>query len=215
MATKVETQSKEGVADIEMRADAAEVEGTMTMGTMARGVGVALCQLFCAAAFRRHPAGCGQSLGALPNLQRRACRRLARESGKLQPFLQDGRLSLHLPLLLAARDLSQPVFYQVLVCWVWKKKNADFCRAIFAWRSTRRSGLAWNPWHHRSRELRSAMPNPHDKSPTLVTGNGRGLLLPMHEKFVRVMLRKCASHQVRIRILPDPDILAHAYVCSA
>ncbi len=43
------------------------------------------------------------------------------------------------------------------------------------------------------------MPNPHDKSPTLVTRIGH-VLLPMHERFLCVV--KCAS---QLRILPDPD----------
>ncbi len=50
-------------------------------------------------------------------------------------------------------------------------------------------GLAWKLWHHRLREA-SAMPNPHDKSPILVT-ESEHLLLPMHQRFLCVL--KCAS----------------------
>ncbi len=57
-------------------------------------------------------------------------------------------------------------------------------------------GLAWKLEHHRFREA-SAMPNPHDKSPILVTESEQ-LLLPMHERFLRVP--KCAS---QVYILPD------------
>ncbi len=44
------------------------------------------------------------------------------------------------------------------------------------------------------------MPNPHDKSPILVTESGQ-LLLPMHERFFCVL--KYAS---QVCILPDADI---------
>ncbi len=55
------------------------------------------------------------------------------------------------------------------------------------------------------------MPNPHNKSPILMTESGQ-LLLPMHERFLCVL--KCAS---QVRILPDPDIFTFAmlWICCA
>ncbi len=59
-------------------------------------------------------------------------------------------------------------------------------------------------WHGSSSitGLVSAIPNPHDKSPILVTESGQ-LLLPMYERTFCVL--KCASQDC---ILPDPDAFA-------
>ncbi len=66
-------------------------------------------------------------------------------------------------------------------------------------------GLAWKVLRHRFREA-SAMPNPHDQPPILVTESEQ-LLLPMHQRFLCVL--KCASQVASFQTQTLLHLISH------